>query len=130
MSIILKNAKILYKKSLVIEFFCLVFFILMFSFFYKEQAESCLLGVLAAFLPQVVFASYFLHFQQNQAVQNKAKLLYKSECLKIGLAVCLFVLVFLLFDVKPLGLFVGYFLTITLNSLLPIVLTVLNKSTS
>lgn len=129
MSVVLSNAKNLYKKALIVEFFCLVFLVIIFYVFYRTQMVSCLLGALTAFLPQVAFSCYFLFFQ-SQVTQNKAKLLYKSEGLKIGLTVGLFVLVFLLFDVQPLGLFIGYFLTIALNNVIPILFTLSTKSTN
>ena len=126
MSVVISNVKNLYKKALIIEFFC-VFLLIFVFYFFSEQGLSCLLGVLAALLPQILFTAYFLYFQQKQSALNKAKVLYQSEGLKFGLTISLFILFFKLFDIQPLGLFIGFFITIFLNILIPVLLTVFVK---
>lgn len=130
MSIVQIKAKKLYKNSLVFTFFCLILVNFYFYIFYPTQLLSCIFGSFVAFLPQIVSSYYFLYFQQKFAIQHRAKLLYQTEGLKIGLTVGLFILVFLFFEIKPFGLLVTYFLTILLNNIGLIVFSLLNKSTN
>ncbi|PJG82522.1 ATP synthase subunit I [Caviibacterium pharyngocola] len=120
MSLVFDNTKKLYKKVFVTEIFFIIILSLFVYFLFTEQFLPFLLGSLIAFLPQIVFIGYALIIKGNAPIENKAKVLYQSEGLKLALTVGLFILVFAGFKPDFAGLFSGYFIVILLNNLLPV----------
>ncbi|MDU8924969.1 ATP synthase subunit I [Pasteurellaceae bacterium LIM206] len=127
MSLVLANARKVYKKAFATEVMLLLISSVFVYVFFYEQISSFLLGALIALLPQISFIGYALYVKHNEPIENKAKVLYQSEGLKLVLTVGFFGLVFVCFTPKPAGLFLGYFLFIVLNNLLPALLNI--KST-
>ncbi|PVX39246.1 F0F1-type ATP synthase assembly protein I [Pasteurella langaaensis DSM 22999] len=122
MSLALTNARQLYRKAFAIELIFLFILTALCAFLAREQLISFFLGSLVAFLPQIGFIGFALYLKKNEPVTHKAKVLYQSEGLKLVLTVGLFIAAFLCFNPKPAGLFIGYFIFILLNNLLPIAL--------
>ncbi|TDQ57713.1 ATP synthase protein I [Mesocricetibacter intestinalis] len=120
MSLVLANTKRLYIKAFLVEllliFICAGIVYLLFA----HKFSSFLLGSLIAFVPQIAFIGYALFIKSHVPVENKAKVLYQSEGLKLALTVSFFILVFVCLKPDFAGLFTGYFIFIILNNLLPL----------
>lgn len=126
MSLVFANTRVLYKRAFRLEFFCIILASLLVKCFFSEQFISFVIGSLIAFIPQIAFIVYALYFKHQAPVADKAKVLYQSEGIKLVLTIILFAFSFSLLQLKPLGLFVGYFIFIILNNLLPTLLNLKN----
>lgn len=118
MSAIIQRAKKSYQKILKIEVGILVGALLVAGGLGADM-RSFLLGALAGFLPQCLFVYWIFRSTRHQTQQLGA--FYKAEGLKWALAVILLVIVLTSYvALSSAVFFVGYFLAILLNSLLPI----------
>ncbi|WP_044469506.1 ATP synthase subunit I [Mannheimia massilioguelmaensis] len=122
MSSVFIQTKNVYKKTFLIEFFFIFIGTWITYFCFTDQVFSFLFGALIAVLPQIAFIGYALYLKGNQPVENKVKVLYQSEVLKLVLTVILFIIAFYFFALKSMALFLGYFIFIVLNNLLPALL--------
>lgn len=108
-----------YKISLLIE---AVLFISIFFLVYTQNvgmARSFLVGAMSAFFPFVFFVALFFFVKNPQKMNIKR--LYVGEILKLLLTVVFIILFFELFKINSIVFFVGYFISILLNNLLPFI---------
>ncbi|MDG6897487.1 hypothetical protein A6A19_05715 [Actinobacillus delphinicola] len=108
-----------YKISLIIE---TVLFISIFFLVYiqnVEMARSFLVGAMSAFFPFLFFVALFFFVKNPQKMNIKR--LYIGEALKLLLTVAFIILFFELFKINFIVFFVGYFISILLNNLLPFI---------
>lgn len=126
MSLVFANTRSLYKKAFMLECFFIMLASLLVKCFFSEQFISFVIGSFIAFIPQIAFIVYALYVKHQAPITHKAKVLYQSEGIKLALTIILFVFSFSLLQLKPLGLFVGYFIFIILNNLLPALLNLKN----
>lgn len=108
-----------YKTSLLIE---AVLFISIFFLVYiqnVEMARSFLVGAMSAFFPFLFFVVLFFFVKNPQKMNIKR--LYIGEALKLLLTVAFIILFFELFKINFIVFFVGYFISILLNNLLPFI---------
>lgn len=73
-----------------------------------QSAGSALLGGLVYLIPNVCFAMVLFKHQGARASRRIVNSFYKGEALKIGLSIALFIMVFVLFRVKPGAFFASY----------------------
>ncbi len=108
-----------YKISLSIE---AVLFVSIFFLVYTqnvEMARSFLVGAMSAFFPFLFFVALFFFVKNPQKMNIKR--LYIGEALKLLLTVAFIILFFELFKINSIVFFVGYFISILLNNLLPFI---------
>lgn len=119
MSIIIKKTQKKYRISLIVEFFflCFIFFVL--SFIKKDWGYGFLAGSSSAFLPYcfIVWFIFFIKRRPNQQL----KAFYIGEIVKFSLTTVFIIFTLLYFEVNMIIFFLAYFLSITLNNLIPFV---------
>lgn len=76
-----------------------------------QAGYSALLGALISVLPGVLFAYQVLAKFEIKPAHQVARSFYFSELIKLLFTVALFVMVLLIFAVKPMPLFVAYVVT-------------------
>ncbi|MGC6405934.1 ATP synthase subunit I [Bisgaard Taxon 45] len=80
---------------------------------------SFLLGALAIAIPHSLFV-WFVFFTKKQQISNKLTTFYRGEAVKFISTIFFIVLAFKLVDsIHVIAFFIGYFITIVLNNLLP-----------
>ncbi|OOS00473.1 hypothetical protein B0186_06430 [Canicola haemoglobinophilus] len=117
MSAVLKQTQKKYKISLLVE---IVIFIVVLVFFSADNYIvflSFLFGSLSVFVPYCVFV--WLMFFVKQEYENTLKMFYYGELVKFILTICIVVFIFKTFMVNFIVFFIGYFITLLLNNLLP-----------
>lgn len=80
---------------------------------------SFLLGALAIAIPHGLFV-WLVFFTKKQQISNKLTTFYRGEAVKFISTIFFIVLAFKLVDsMHVIAFFIGYFITIVLNNLLP-----------
>lgn len=129
MSKVIQQSKKIYQRAILVESIILIILYTVITIFEPKFSLSFLLGALAGFIPQLGFVGYIFYFVEKNSIQNRVKILYQSEAVKIGLNIFLFALLFLLFkSIEPIGLFVGYLGSILFNSILPLFFSQVKKT--
>lgn len=123
MSAVLDKNKKRYTKVFMVESALILVIYALFYLLKPTVSLSFLLGALAAFLPQVVFAGYVFYLRAGSPPVEKAKILYQGEAIKITVMIVLLLLIFINIKLNPIIFFAGYFGLILLNNLLPFVLS-------
>jgi ATP synthase protein I len=124
MSAVLDKNKKLYTKVFVIELALIIIIYVLLGLLQSVSSLSFLLGALIACLPQVFFVIYVFYWHAAARVEDKLKVLYQGEIIKISLTIVLLLLVFININLNPILFFAGYFCLILLNNLLPFVLRI------
>lgn len=121
MSAVINRAKQQHLKAIKWEM-GLIIFITFFLYFIKGMASfSFLAGALSSFLPHCAFV-YWIFFKSAKN-QQKVTAFYRSEGIKWLVAILLITASFTLVpNLQLLFYFVGYFLALCLNIMLPIML--------
>lgn len=128
MSRVIRHSKKIYQRAILAESIILIIFCVGIVLYNSKYALPFLLGFLVAFISQLGFTGYIFYFVEKKSIQDRVKVLYQSEALKIGLNIFLFALLFLWFKpVQPIIFFIGYFIAIMFNSTLPFFFSRLNK---
>ncbi|KGQ71512.1 hypothetical protein OA57_00105 [Chelonobacter oris] len=123
MSAVLDKNKAHYRKIFLVQFVLIVVGYTLINLSQPALSLSLLLGALIGWLPQLAFAVYVFYLRANVPLQDKLKIFYQGEGIKIALTVILLLLVFVNITIDPLLFFAGYFGLILLNNLLPFILT-------
>lgn len=118
MSAIIEKAKKEYKLAFIAEL--LIFFVVFLTLFLWQRniAISFGLGALSAVLPHGFFT--FFVFAKKYSVDGSLKAFYCGEAIKFLLTIILIIGAFKLFLLMNfIAFFMGYFLALLLNNLLP-----------
>lgn len=119
MSAVINRSRQQYKKALIWE--TGIILTLSFCAFFGgiALASSLLSGLLASFLPHCLFV-YWIFFREPAKNASKMSAFYRGEGLKWGATILLIVASFkLLPELHLIAFFVGYFLALCLNIVLP-----------
>ncbi|AWX14073.1 hypothetical protein CEP49_05665 [Mergibacter septicus] len=128
MSRVIRHSKKIYQRAILAESLILIIFYVGIVLFNYKFALPFFLGFFVAFISQLGFIGYIFYFVEKKSIQDRVKLLYQSEALKIGLNIFLFALLFLWFKpTQPIVFFVGYLIAIVCNSTLPFFFSRLNR---
>ena len=123
MSAVINRAKSQYKQALKVEFFLLCVFALGVSLWKMNFNFSFLGGALASFLPHLVFV-YWVFFKKSAKNQSKMTAFYRGEGMKWLVTIILVLGCFKLIPALDVVLFfVGYFIALFLNNMIPFVLS-------
>ncbi|AAK03571.1 ATP synthase subunit I [Pasteurella multocida] len=119
MSKVIYQAKKQYKIALGIELGVLLASLICLLGYQWQVAISFILGSSAIFIPHCLFV-WFVFFTKKQQFSNKLTTFYGGEAVKFISTIFLIVLAFKLFNsMHFIAFFVGYFITIVLNNILP-----------
>ncbi|MDG2939172.1 ATP synthase subunit I [Bisgaard Taxon 10/6] len=121
MSRVIGQARQQYKKALIVELGGLMFFFLLLCLWQWKSAVSFGLGFLSAFLPFAVFV--LIVFFRKATYSTGMTAFYRGEAIKFGLTVICIIACFKLFaTMNFIVFFMGYFVALILNNLLPVLI--------
>ncbi|WP_373767566.1 ATP synthase subunit I [Glaesserella sp.] len=121
MSAVIHRTKQLYRKALSIEFTLFCVLTAGAALWHKaDSVSSFFVGGMASFLPHCLFV-YWVFFRKTSLTLNKMTDFYRGEGLKWLATIVLIVVLFKFYtSLNYVFFFIGYFLMLLLNSLLPI----------
>ncbi|HDL5698665.1 ATP synthase subunit I [Mannheimia glucosida] len=123
MSAVINKAKSQYKQALKTEFFILCLLVVGLSCWKMNLDFSFLGGALASFLPHLVFV-YWIFFKKSAKNQSKMTAFYRGEGMKWLVTIILVIGCFKLIpNLDFVWFFVGYFIALFLNNMIPFVLS-------
>ncbi|WP_439257477.1 ATP synthase subunit I [Lonepinella sp. BR2271] len=128
MSAVLQQAQNLYKKVYIAELTVLMIAFLLLCYFDKPMAYAFSFGYLVVLIPSFVVMFLALSYAKKNNKPIKTTLFYSLEAIKF-----LFVMLLIVISIKYLitnnqfTFFVGFFVAILLNSLLPLVLNIFKQ---
>lgn len=123
MSAVINRTKQHYRKALKSESLIIFALFALLMVWKGNPSLSFLAGCLAIFLPYCLFV-YWIFFKKTAKNQSKMTAFYRGEAIKWLTTIALIILSFyLLPSFKVIWFFVGYFVTLLLNNLIPFVLS-------
>lgn len=124
MSAVLEKSKKIYQKAIISETLLFIFLSIITITYDFDAGVFVSLGFICGFLPQCFFIFFVLFRRESQPIANKMTALYYGEAFKIAISIVLFIAVFTAYKKIDLVFFIGYFLAILLNNIVPIYLKV------
>ncbi|MGC6408935.1 ATP synthase subunit I [Bisgaard Taxon 45] len=119
MSQVIDRARKKYKMTLWVELGVLLTSFVCLIGYKWLIGVSFLLGALAIAIPHGLFV-WLVFFTKKQQISNKLTTFYRGEAVKFISTIFFIVLAFKLVDsMHVIAFFIGYFITIVLNNLLP-----------
>lgn len=126
MSAIIKQVKKKYKIALSIELFIFIVIFAILTASQSIRAVSFLLGSLAIFVPYCMFV-FFMFFKKREKT-HQLKVFYRGGAIKFICTIIFIVVAFKSFPtINYVVFFMGYFLALLLNNLLPIMVAKIFK---
>ncbi|MDY4281392.1 MAG: ATP synthase subunit I [[Pasteurella] mairii] len=120
MSAVIKRTRIKYQLALGIEIVCFLVIFGLLAAWQWNNALSFILGASAIFIPHCFFVT-LIFFTRQEYNRNLTKL-YRGEIMKFILTVVCLIACFNLYSsIAYATFFVGYFICILLNNILPFV---------
>lgn len=121
MSAIVQQAKLHYRKVLIIELILISAVSFLCFLLKKSVAVSLLLGFLSAFLPYLCFV-YCVFFSRFSTNTHKMKPFYWGEGIKWITTIILITVIFITYkSIDFIAFFIGYFVILMTNIVLPII---------
>ncbi|QUC05886.1 ATP synthase subunit I [Aggregatibacter sp. oral taxon 513] len=121
MSRVLTQTKNRYKKTMLTEIGIILVLSVLLAFWNGKSAVDFGLGFLCAFLPFCFFV--YVVFYRKQNLSTKLTALYRGEIVKFILTIILISVAFKWLVIKEFILFfIGFFMALMLNNLIPFLL--------
>lgn len=124
MSAVLKKDRKIYQRVIISETLIFVFLSIITIVCNFNVGVLVSLGFLCGFLPQCFFLFFVLFLREPQQNAKKVTALYYGEALKLIITIALVVAVFTTYQKIDWTFFVGYFLAIFFNNILPMYLKI------
>lgn len=122
MSVVINRSKKIYCKALLFESLFLLITAVLLAVWYKIEVVSFGLGGISGFVPYCFFV-YWIFFRQTGRQSNRLSAFYKGEIAKWIITIGLVSAIFLFYsELNTIAFFIGYFLSLLLNNLLPMCL--------
>ncbi|WP_439239298.1 ATP synthase subunit I [Lonepinella sp. BR2919] len=128
MSAVLQQAQKLYKKVYIIEFVILIIAFFILSLFDTPLAYAFSIGYLVIFISSAIVIYFAFFYAKKRAEPIKITLFYSLEAIKFLFAILLIVISIKYLVVNNVfTFFIGFFIALALNSLLPFILNIFKQ---
>ncbi|MDP8034122.1 ATP synthase subunit I [Pasteurella atlantica] len=122
MSAVINQAKQTYLKAIRITLYILIVSSISISVVKFNSLSSYILGTVAGFIPHCLF-TYWVFFRKSSQEKQQITVFYTGEAIKWLVTIVLLILIFKFYlKIDVIVFFLGYFLILICNSLVPFVI--------